>query len=141
MVFMIQLSRRGSAPVATFSRQDILAAELSGSRGGRSTEPLGRVEPGLVQPGLVQPGLVQPGLVQPGRARGIAVLLAAGLMVGGLAGCGQHHPPKPTNLTCSANYSVQWSGKHDRWECLPNKSSSNSGSSSSNSSRRGNRRH
>jgi hypothetical protein len=131
MVFMIQLSRRGSAPVATFSRQDILAAELSGSRGGRSTEPLGRVEPGLVQPGLVQPG----------RARGIAVLLAAGLMVGGLAGCGQHHPPKPTNLTCSANYSVQWSGKHDRWECLPNKSSSNSGSSSSNSSRRGNRRH
>ncbi|MBL7492454.1 hypothetical protein I6A60_04040 [Frankia sp. AgB1.9] len=130
-MFMIQSSRRGPAPVATFSRQDILAAELSGSRGGRSTVP----------PGLVQPGLVQSGLAQPGRARGIAVLLAAGLVVGGLAGCGQHHPPKPTNLTCAANYSVQWSGKHDRWECLPNKSSSNSGNSSSNSSRRGNRRH
>ncbi|ADP83887.1 hypothetical protein [Pseudofrankia inefficax] len=121
MVFMIQSHRRGFQRVVTLSRQDILAAELSASRGGRPSRP--------------------PGRVQPGRARGVAVVLAAGLVAGGLAGCGRHHPPKPTNLTCAANYSVQWSDKHDRWECLPNKSSSNNGNSSSNSSRRGNRRH
>jgi len=84
----------------------------------------------------------QPGSPSPrGWSRLPVVVLAVALTAGGLAACGPHHPPKPTNLTCAAGNTVQWNDQHDRWECMPKKSSSNGGSSGSSSSHRGSRRH